>query len=282
MTIDFTSTSRLLEDNGLHIHFHDVGVGDAVVLLHGGGPGASGWSNFQRNIALLAECFRVLAVDLPNFGRTTKVGPVAPLYEYHARVIARWLDALELPSAHFVGNSLGAGVALKLALDQPTRVRKIVLMGPGGGLPLFAPAPSEGMKAIFACYDEEGPTARKVEAFLKLMVFDASVITEALVEERLAAALDPEVLSARPFRSNAAKFGAEPLWKADLHALDHPVMIICGREDRVMPFDSALAYARQIRRCRLVVLPECGHWAQWEKPDEFNALTANFLHATFD
>ena len=109
-----------------------IGNDQTVVLLHGGGPGASGWSNFGRNIAVLAR-----AVPRPG-GRPARLRPVrqAAEHEHYFRFSADALRACStscgIERVHLVGNSLGGGTAVRFALDHPERAGRLVLMGPAG------------------------------------------------------------------------------------------------------------------------------------------------------
>ena len=91
-----------------------------MVLLHGGGPGASGVSNYSRNIDALAEHFRVIVPDLPGYGRSAKDVDHDDPFGYLADAIRGLLDELGIDTAHLVGNSYGGAAALRLALDRPT------------------------------------------------------------------------------------------------------------------------------------------------------------------
>lgn len=68
MAVATEPTSKFAQDGGLKIHYVEAGTGDPVICIHGGGPGASGWSNFKQNLPGLAEQFRVMLIDLPQFG----------------------------------------------------------------------------------------------------------------------------------------------------------------------------------------------------------------------
>lgn len=104
-----------------------------VVLLHGGGPGATGASNYARNVdALAAAGHRVLVPDMPGYGRSSKDLDQSDPFGDLAIFVRELLDALDVEKAHVVGNSYGGAAALRLALDRPDRVAKLVLMGPGG------------------------------------------------------------------------------------------------------------------------------------------------------
>src|SRR5437667_7950463 len=110
----------------LTLHYHEAGTGAPLVLLHGGGPGASAWSNWKQNLAPFAAHFRVLAVDQPGYGRSDKPVIKGGMWEFYARAVRGLLDELGLEQAHFIGNSLGGGTTLKFALDYPDRPDRLV------------------------------------------------------------------------------------------------------------------------------------------------------------
>ncbi|MEV6137174.1 4,5:9,10-diseco-3-hydroxy-5,9,17-trioxoandrosta-1(10),2-diene-4-oate hydrolase [Nocardia sp. NPDC051990] len=280
--LTYESTSRYAQARrDLRLHYHEAGVGNGptIVLLHGGGPGASSWSNFARNIPVLARDFHVLAVDQPGFGRSDKPTEHPQYFTHSAAALKDLLDALEITErVHLLGNSLGGGTAVRFALDYPDRAGKLVLMGPGGlSVNLFAPDPTEGVKHL-AKFNHEA-TRENLEAFLRIMVFDQSLITDELIDERFASASTPEALAATRAMGKSfagADFEQGMIWR-DAYKLRQPVLLIWGREDRVNPLDGALVATKMIPRVQLHVFGGCGHWAQLEKFDEFNRLTTDFL-----
>jgi pimeloyl-ACP methyl ester carboxylesterase len=270
---------RLATVKGVDVAYVDEGEGPVLVLLHGSGPGASGWSNYSRNIPVLSRDYRVICPDLPGFG-ASGVKPVeAPIPGFWAETIAALLESLGIARAHFVGNSMGGMVALKIALERPGLVDRMVLMGPGGGFAIYSNFPTPGIVNLLTFYEGEGPTLDKVRFFIDQSVFDKAKLTDDLVQDRLEAALDPRIVAQPPMRPGPA--GApEELWRDPLlMRLPHDVLIIWGREDRVVPLDTGMILMRQIPKARLLVVPQCGHWVQWEHPAEFNAQVALFLAA---
>jgi 4,5:9,10-diseco-3-hydroxy-5,9,17-trioxoandrosta-1(10),2-diene-4-oate hydrolase len=251
-------------------------------MLHGGGPGASAWSNFGRNLAVLSGEFHVLAVDQPGFGRSDKPAELpAQFFTYSADMLAELFDVLEIDKAHFVGNSLGGGTAVRFALRHADRAGRLVLMAPGGlGLNVFSSDPTEGIKKVYQFGAPPGPSKEKLVAFLRMMVFDPSMITDELVEERYQYAADPA--SVKGMGAMGTSFGKPEyveegmLWR-EAYKLRQRVLLIWGREDRVNPLDGALVALKLIKRAQLHVFGGCGHWAMLEKFDEFNRLTADFL-----
>lgn len=280
--LTYESTSRFAQVRpDLKLHYHEAGVGNGptIVLLHGGGPGASSWSNFSKNIPVLAQRFHVLAVDQPGYGKSDKPTEHPQYFVHSSSALNDLLDTLGVTErVHLLGNSLGGGAAVRFALDYPDRAGRLVLMGPGGlSVNLFAPDPTEGVKAL-AKFNYE-PTRENLEAFIRIMVFDQKLVTPELVDERFAIASTPESLAATRAMGKSfagADFELGMMWR-EVYKLRQPVLLIWGREDRVNPLDGALVAVKQIPRVQLHVFGQCGHWAQVEKFDEFNKLTIDFL-----
>ena len=265
----------------MHLHYQEAGQGPAVVLLHGGGPGASGLSNFGRNLPVFAEQFRTLVVDQPGYGKSDKPEVKGNYFTFAADALAALLDELGIGRVHLVGNSLGGGTAVRFALSNPGRAGRLVLMGPGGlSLNVLAPDPTEGVKRLAEFGAPPGPSREKMAAFLRTLVFDQRLVTDEMIEERFAAACDPDAL--RAMASLGASF-FDPdsyedglLWR-EAHRLRNRVLLIWGREDRVNPVDGALVALKMVRRAQLHIFGGCGHWVQLEKFDEFNRLAISFL-----
>jgi 4,5:9,10-diseco-3-hydroxy-5,9,17-trioxoandrosta-1(10),2-diene-4-oate hydrolase len=280
------TTGRYAEAGGMRLHYHEAGPDDSrrgtpVVMLHGGGPGASAWSNFGPNLPVFAERFRTLIVDQPGFGKSGRPPVTGSYFTFSADALAALLTGLGIERVHLIGNSLGGGTAVRFALNYPERAGRLVLMGPGGlSLNLFAPDPTEGVRRLMEFPAPPGPSREKLEAFLRTLVFDQRLVTDELIDERFAAASDPGALAAMAAMGASFLHPAHAeeafLWR-DAHRLRQRVLLVWGREDRVNPLDGALVALKTIRRCQLHVFGGCGHWAQVEKFDEFNRLVIGFL-----
>jgi 4,5:9,10-diseco-3-hydroxy-5,9,17-trioxoandrosta-1(10),2-diene-4-oate hydrolase len=291
--LDAESSSYRIEIDGLPLRYHDSGPAvattgppasrgdaDTVVLLHGGGPGASSWSNFGQNMPVIAKRYRTVMMDLPGYGQTAVRPPTGHFFTIAAETLAALLDELGIAKVHLIGNSLGGGASLRFALNYPDRVGRLVLMGPGGlTLNVLAPDPTEGVRRRMEFGAPPGPSREKMAAFLRIMVHDQRLITDELIDERFAIASRPEALAAM-IAMGGSFFGEHAedgmLWR-EAHRVKHEVLLIWGREDRVNPLDGALIALKQLRRAQLHVFGGCGHWAQLEKFDEFNELTLRFL-----
>lgn len=250
-----------------------------LLMLHGGGPGASAWSNFGPALAGFAASYRTLLVDQPGFGSSDKPPVVGNYYRFSADAVVALMDALGLERVHLLGNSLGGGTAMRLALIHPDRVGRLILMGPGGlSLNLFHADPTEGVQRLMDFSAD--PSREALRAFISTMVVDQRLVTDELVEQRFADATAPGSLEA--MRSMGMSFfdpaTAEDgmLWR-EAHRLRHHTLLTWGREDRVNPLDGAMAALKLIPKAQLHVFPRCGHWAQIEAAEEFRDIAVGFL-----
>ena len=277
-----TSTSRYaqIRDGALElkIHYNDAGLGaETVVLLHGSGPGATGWANFNRNVEpLVAAGYRVVLMDCPGWGKSDPIVCTGSRSELNARILASLLDQLDLDRVHVVGNSMGGHSAVAFALAHPKRVGKLVLMGGGtGGASLFAPGPTEGIKLLQGLYRE--PTIDNLKKMMAVFVFAAGSLTDALYQARL-----DNMMAQREHLENFTKsLAANPKQFPDVSArlgeVAAATLIVWGRDDRFVPMDTGLRLLAGLPNARLHVFNRCGHWVQWEHADAFNRLVLDFL-----
>ena len=270
--ISESATSRYAQVGEFKLHYHDVGTGPTVVMLHGGGPGANGWSNFSRNIAAFADQFRCVVVDLPGFGKSDAVVIPDDRWQFNARAVGGLLDTLNVNErVSLVGNSAGGASALEFALQFPDRTDKLVLLGPsGGGASQFCPLPTEGDKILMATFRE--PTEDNMRRFFHIMLYDQSLIDDGVIRERVAAAQNPEHREAR--RKSARKIG-EPL--LDLEKIQAKTLLLWGRDDRFNPYDIGIRMLSLLPNAQMHIFSQCGHWVQQEHAEEFNRLVIDFL-----
>jgi 4,5:9,10-diseco-3-hydroxy-5,9,17-trioxoandrosta-1(10),2-diene-4-oate hydrolase len=281
------TTTNIIEHTitvaGKPIFVAETGTGPAVVMLHGGGPGASGVSNYSRNIDTLAQQFRVIVPDMPGYGRSAKGVDQSDPFGYLADMIRGLLDELDLATAHLVGNSYGGAAALRLALDTPHRVDKLVLMGPGG-IGTTRGAPTAGLKSLLSYYGGDGPSRAKLEAFIRnYLVYDGASVPDELIDVRYAASVDPEVVANPPLRRPSGPTALRTLWRMDLtrdrrlKQLATPTLVLWGRDDKVNRPAGGPMLANLMPNAELVMTSHTGHWMQWERASLFNQLVAEFL-----
>lgn len=268
---------------GKPIFFAQTGSGSSVVMLHGGGPGASGVSNYARNIDPLAQHYRVIVPDMPGYGRSAKGIDQDDPFGYLADMIRGLLDELGIDSAHVVGNSYGGAAALRLALDTPHRVGKLVLMGPGG-IGTTRGVPTAGLKSLLSYYDGDGPSREKLEGFIRnYLVYDGASVPDELIDLRYAASIDPEVVADPPLRRPSGPTALRTLWRMDLTRdsrlkhLQTPTLVLWGRDDKVNRPAGGPMLLNLMPNAELVMTSHTGHWMQWERAALFNQLVQEFL-----
>jgi 2-hydroxy-6-oxonona-2,4-dienedioate hydrolase len=273
------ATSRTLSTKNGDLHFHEVGNGPPLVLLHGSGPGVSGWANYGSNLSAFADRFRTLVLDLPGFGRSYDPEENPTLHGPEA--VMALLDGIGIERAAIIGNSLGGGIAARVAATHPERVSRLVTLG-GVGLPFFSALPSEGITLLVEFVED--PTRDRLVRWMRSMVYDPAVLTEDFVEMRWQSAIDPKALAGirRIYNrqmlamlrdmmlNNTAALGM-------LRQIQAPTLLTWGRDDRVTPLDGAIAPMRLIRRCELHVFPDCGHWTMIERKDEWESVVLSYL-----
>lgn len=281
-------TTALLTENtvsvgGKNVFYVEKGEGPVVVMLHGGGPGASGLSNYSRNIDALAIKFRVIIPDLPGYGRSSKGVEHDDPFGYLADCIRGLLDELDIDKAHFVGNSYGGACALRLALDTPNRVDRMVLMGPGG-IGTTRGLPTPGLNSLLSYYTGAGPTRDKLEEFIRrYLVFDGAAVPNAVIDQRYEASIDPAVVADPPLRRPSGPGALKTLWRMDftrdkrLATLTTPTLVVWGKADKVNKPSGGPMLAKTLPNCDLLQVANAGHWVQWERADFFNSVTEIFL-----
>lgn len=283
------STTTMIENTvtvgGKQIFYAETGAGPAVVLLHGGGPGASGVSNFARNIDALAENFRVIVPDLPGYGRSSKGVDGSDPFGYLANGIRGLCNELDIDTAHLVGNSYGGACALRLALDTPERVAKMVLMGPGG-IGTTRALPTAGLQSLFGYYGGDGPSREKLETFIReYLVYDGNSVPAEVIDTRYESSIDPDVVANPPLRRPSGPFALRTLWRMDftrdrrLAHLQTPTLVVWGSADKVNRPAGGQVLADTMPNCDLVLAANTGHWVQWERAEFFNAITDAFLRS---
>ncbi|AMU31269.1 alpha/beta fold hydrolase [Mycobacteroides abscessus] len=281
------TTSHLAERTvtvaGEPLYVAEAGSGPAIVLLHGGGPGASGVSNFSRNIDALAQSFRVIVPDMPGYGRSTKKLNQRDPFGSLADSIRGLLDALGIDRAHLIGNSYGGAAALRLALDSPARVSKLVLMGPGG-IGTTRGLPTAGLNCLLSYYSGGTPSRDKLETFIRTyLVYDGASVPDDLIDARYLASIDPEVIANPPLRRPSGPTALRTLWHMDLtrdarlKSLQTPTLVLWGRDDKVNRPAGGPLLVNTMPHAELIMTSRTGHWMQWERAELFNQLVTEFL-----
>ena len=245
---------------------------DAVLLLHGSGPGVSAFANWRLTLPLLAQNFTVVAPDIVGFGFTERPDGITYDLETWTRHALGVLDAAGIQRAHVIGNSFGGALALSVAAKHPERVERLVLMGAAGvRFPI-----TEGLDAVWG-YE---PSVANMSTIMEYFAYDKSLLGEDLAQLRYEASIRPGVQEA------FASMFPEPRQEAldalclpeeDVRGIDKRTLLVHGRDDQVIPSQTSLRLLELIDDSELHIFGRCGHWTQIERSEEFAALVLQFL-----
>jgi 2-hydroxymuconate-semialdehyde hydrolase len=259
-----------LEQDGLHTRVIDEGNGSPLLLLHGSGAGVSTLSNWSKNIPALAEKHRVIAPDLYGFGESSRTPGHRYGLEVWSSQVRGLLDSLEIEKTTIVGNSLGAWLAMDLAVNFPDRVSSLILMGSAGTKPLTK---------MINQHVSYTPSKEGMRSLLEDFAFNPEHVTDWLVEERFNRSNAPGAQDAYIGTCTARDDDAQHrlVDPARLAALALPTLIIHGKEDRVIPAQYSWELAQALPTASLHVFGQCGHWPQIEHSEQFNRLLLDYV-----
>nr|ART39084.1 H509 [uncultured bacterium] len=270
------STKKVAQTKEWKVEYYEAGEGHPVIMLHGTGPGATGWSNFYPNIGPLSERYRAIAMTFPGWGESSEFDPATESRtKANARAVKLLMDELGLEKAALVGNSMGGMCVQQFAVDYPERLSHFITMGaPAPGPNAMQPGGwSEGMQVLRETYAD--PSPENFRDLVRVMVYDSSFVTDSLVKARSDAALQNRTHLTNWLKPNAG--GLPSSLADDLAKVKTPALIIQGRDDRTVPMEGSIRLLGMLQNSRLVVFNHCGHWAQIEHADEFNKLLDLFI-----
>jgi 4,5:9,10-diseco-3-hydroxy-5,9,17-trioxoandrosta-1(10),2-diene-4-oate hydrolase len=256
--------------SGHEIHVLEAGAGPAVVFIHGSGPGANAYSNFSLNYTTIAAAgYRVVLPDLIGFGYSSKPVGIDYTLDLFVTTCVELLDALDVQECVLVGNSLGGAVALKIAMDQPQRVRKLVLMAPGGIESREDYFKMPGIQKMVSGFVGEGFDREGLRRLLELLTFDPTFVNDELVEQRLS------ILQTQP-KEVLGRMKIPDL-SSELDRVRCPVLGFWGIEDQFCPASGHEKILRRVPDSRFIMYSRCGHWAMIERSEDFNRNVLDFL-----
>jgi pimeloyl-ACP methyl ester carboxylesterase len=268
-----------LEVNGQRMAYLDVGQGPPVILIHGFGGSMWQWEHQQRP---LSTKFRLITPDLIGSGLSAK-----PEIEYRPdqtlQYFVAFMDALHIRQAALVGNSMGAGLAIGMAVAHPDRVSHLVLID---GLPaqvrerLTSPSIKRALDTAapswLASFGNWLFGGLMTQSILEEMVHDPALLTPAIIERSDRNRQRPGIIA--PLLTVRDTL---PLWEAGfakrIGEIRHPTLILWGEEDRVFPIHAGEELQRTITGSSMIRIPNAGHIPQWERPELANRAMIEFL-----
>lgn len=276
-------SERVVSTNGYTTAFLEGGSpdADAIILLHGGGPGATAASNWRDFIPTLSDDYHLLAPDLVGYGRTDHPEHMPSSLTGWIRMrvdqVLSLMDAHGIERAHLVGNSMGGAVAMHLVMTAPERFDRISLMGSAGG----KAEPTVEVIKMVSFYKD--PSLSALENLTKWFVYDENALGESI--ESIVTTRYQEVMRPEVRRSFECFFSSPPSEMAvppsALRRMPHPFLVVHGREDRFLGLESSVYLQQHLPNAQLHIFNHCGHWVQIEKRDSYAALLRSFLADQF-
>jgi abhydrolase domain-containing protein 6 len=252
------------------VHYLEGGAGETVLLLHGIFAEKDHWVEFARQ---LTPHYRVIALDIPGFGESTRLDDARYEYPDQLRRLHAFIQRLQLERVHLAGNSMGGTIAALYAIEHPERVRTVALIGAPHGI--RSPRPSEADRRI-----ENGEIpliARSRDEFDGMLAL--------LFEER--PFLPRPILDDAARRAVAGSGSNLRLWQEQrsqgyalqdrLPELKAPTLTLWGEQDRVFDVSGVEVIRELLPGQPLVVMPGTGHLPMMERPRETARLYLDFL-----
>lgn len=260
------------ERETVKLHYLEKGEGDPLILVHTIGQSLYTWRNiFDR----LSGYYRVIAVDLPGHGYTTRPDTFGYTIDDYAYVLRAFMDQMGIESAHFMAFSMSCAYVMRLAATEPSRVGRIILLSPGGitpEMPLSIRLIDSPVLGFIASYLYNMGT---VEKLLNDAVFDLTNITPDVVANYYKPVCDGQ--ARRAVRLSLQYYDDEPVMSA-LREIALPVLILQGSEDKWHTAEgNAELYHAALRNAASAVVRNAGHLMHEEKPDRIVAALLEFI-----
>lgn len=268
---------------GLNIHLYMAGdEGETVVLLHGGGTD-SAWLSWQPVILALSTRFRVIAPDLPGYGKSD-TPRIQYTLDYYIHFLKRLLDHLEIERVTLAGVSMGGGISIGFTLANPQRVHRLVPVD-SYGIQRQYPGGLWGYYLVRLDWLNRfswwllARSRALTRASLQQIFHDPNALSETLVNEVYEEIRRPDAgLAFRSFqRHEVLRKNLRTCYLDRLNEIRAETLFIHGENDRLVPLACAGEAHTRLPGSRLEVIPSCGHWPQREKPEEFNRILLEFL-----
>lgn len=258
-------TSKEVLVFGQKIQYVEAGSGPTMILLHGLGGSSQAW---QFNIGALAEKYHVVVPDQIGFGKSDK-----PLVNYRIRTYVDFLDQfckqLKIERATLVGNSMGGWIAAMFTASFPDRVDKLVLVDAAG----YAPPKDFDTRVFFGL----NPTTREgMKVLIAKVFYNKAFQTDAFIDQSIAARL----AAGDGYTINSITesiIRGEDFLDEIVKTIKRPTLIIWGRQDGLVPLAEGERFNKDIAGSKMIVIDQCGHAPNVEKPGEFNAALLKFL-----
>lgn len=265
---------------GYRTRYWDEGSGQPLLLVHGLGSSVENW---LFSVAPLAKRFRVVAPDLLGFGLTDKPrDPNEMRLERASSFLGAFMDAVGIDAADVAGNSMGGIVSLQFVLDDPSRVKKLVLVNPAGfGREVHISYRLQSVPLLGEILAT--PSRRGTLLALETAAYQHDFIDDDLAERfhRLGQTPGNKEAYLTAVRRGVDVRGVKAEILDPLHrripGISAPTLLIWGRHDRILPISQLETARRLMPQARVYIFENCGHIPMFECPDEFIQVMLDFL-----
>lgn len=260
----------------------DEGISESVLLfVHGLGSYIKAWN---KNIPELKKHFRCIALDLPGYGKSSKQihnGSVS----FYVGILNEFIAKLNLKNVSLVGHSMGGEITIAYTIKYPDQISNLILIAPAG-FEIFYDQEIELLKKIISPEILFKTSNHQIRLNYQFNFFKMPLEAEDMITDRISIKTDEEFFNHCTIVSNSL-FGllTEPVFD-HLKELNIPTLIFFGKNDLLIPNKSihqttteeiALLGASKIKNSKVIMLEECGHFLQYEKPEQFNSQLISFL-----
>ncbi len=273
---------RVKLDDGRTIAFVDEGTSDKVIIfVHGLGSYLPAW---QKNISGLMNDYRTIAIDLPGYGKSSKE-PHSGTPEFYADVIAQFLDKQGIEKANIAGHSMGGQAAISMALKYPEKVKSLILVATAG-IEKFTEGQKEWFREVMTVNGVKLTPVNQIRANVYSNFYNMPEDAEFMITDRIA------LRGADQFDNYCYIVVQSVNGMVDqpvvnlLDRITQPTLILFGENDNLIPNpylnpgftrDIGEKAKSLIPNSELQIIPDCGHFLQFEKPDAFNKAVRTFL-----
>jgi len=269
--VTLPATGEDEESEVARIHYLEAGVGEPLLLIHSVGQSLYTWRNV---FAELSDNYRVIALDLPGHGYSSRPDNFSYTADDVAVVLNLFLDALNVKSAHMIGFSLGAMYMLRFLSLYPRRVANCVAISPGGITEQMPKLVHQLQTPLVATFVRNLYTASNVRALLKECVSDETLIDDHVVRqyyEPISDGLAREAImyALRNFDMDAIAEGLMPV--------EHEVLVLWGKNDRWHPPAGSVYFQSLLRTGRYYLVRNAGHLLQEEAPTKLLEIVYSYI-----
>jgi pimeloyl-ACP methyl ester carboxylesterase len=280
--IKYPFSEKFIEVDDYKIAYIDEGDSENVLLfIHGLGSYLKAW---DRNIPKLINHFRCIALDLPGYGKSSKQVHSGEV-NFYTEVLKEFITKLGLKNISLVGHSMGGQIAASYVISYPNEILDLILVAPAG-FETFNSDEVEIIKKIISPDILFNTSDNQIMLNYKNNFFKMPLEAEDMIADRIAIKDDEEFFNHCTVVSNSL-FGLlkAPVYDR-LNEIDIPTLVLYGKNDLLIPNKSihqktteeiASQGSSKIKSSRLILLDECGHFLQYEKPDRFNSEVISFI-----